>query len=305
MSENPPPLAEELLVRLGRRLRTAREARGMTVQEISSQTRINPAFITKIEEGNLQGLPGLTFVRGFIRNYMQALQLEDEDIEADVRRFAISDQYLSETTFAPKITQMYEETESRSLPFQKTVITALVVVLVVWGAYMLYRVFSRSEAPDAAQVSVTEKAPVEVAEKAQQKAAGKSSVEEAQTAQKKAPNEQPAEAAPPNKRRQVADQGAEPAKRPLEAPQNLRLTVRGLEPTWLRLSIDRAPSVEVRVEPAETLNWDANEEIRLVIGKSQGVAIYLNGEDILLPSERDQLIPIVVLNKLTLLRLEN
>jgi hypothetical protein len=33
--------------------------------------------------------------------------------------------------------------------------------------------------------------------------------------------------------------------------------------------------------------------------------VYLNGEDILLPEERDQLIPDIVLNKLTLLRLEN
>ncbi len=69
--------------------------------------------------------------------------------------------------------------------------------------------------------------------------------------------------------------------------------------------MDRGPAVEVRVEPAETKNWEANEEIRLVIGKSQGVAVYLNGEDILLPEERDRLIPSIVFNKLTLLRLEN
>ena len=63
--------------------------------------------------------------------------------------------------------------------------------------------------------------------------------------------------------------------------------------------------MDVRLEPAETMNWEANEELRLVIGKSQGVAVYLNGEDVLLPEERDQLIPDIVLNKLTLLRLEN
>ena len=96
-----------------------------------------------------------------------------------------------------------------------------------------------------------------------------------------------------------------PKGAPLASPQNLRLTVRGLEPTWIRLSIDRAPATEVRLEPAETMNWEANEEFRLVIGKSHGVAVYLNGEDILLPEERGQLIPDIVLNKLTLLRLEN
>ncbi len=85
----------------------------------------------------------------------------------------------------------------------------------------------------------------------------------------------------------------------------LRLTVRGLEATWIRLSIDRAPPIDVKVNPAESLVWEANEEIRLTVGKSQGVSVYLNGEDVLLPSEPNRLIPSIVLNKLTLLRLEN
>jgi hypothetical protein len=91
----------------------------------------------------------------------------------------------------------------------------------------------------------------------------------------------------------------------VEGRQKLELTLRGLEQTWVRLSIDRAPPIDVLMEPAETVGWEANQEIRLTIGKSHGVAVYLNGEEILLPQERNRLIPNLVLNKLTLLRLEN
>ena len=73
----------------------------------------------------------------------------------------------------------------------------------------------------------------------------------------------------------------------------------------MRLSVDRREPVDVYLEPAETAAWAANEEFRLTVGKSHGVSIYLNGEEILLPQEPNMLIPDIVLNKLTLLKLEN
>jgi hypothetical protein len=61
----------------------------------------------------------------------------------------------------------------------------------------------------------------------------------------------------------------------------------------------------VLMQPAETVAWEAQQEFRLTIGKSNGVAVYLNGEEFALPHEANKLIPNLVLNKLTLLRLEN
>jgi hypothetical protein len=92
---------------------------------------------------------------------------------------------------------------------------------------------------------------------------------------------------------------------PKEPPSNLQLTLRGLERSWVRLSIDRREPVDVQIQPAETGEWEANEEFRLTVGKSHGVSVYLNGEEILLPKEQNLLITELVLNKLTLLKLEN
>lgn len=312
MSDEQNPQAREMLHRVGMRLRAAREARNLTVQEVSSHTRINPTFIAKIEEGDLDSLPGLTFVRGFIRNYLQVLELDDEDIEADLAKIGGMDEYISQTSLGPKITEIHGDSDRISLPFQKTVIIAVAGLLVIWAGYMLYRVFSRAPAPPEVAVTETVAAP-------EQPAGPQPEAAQPAPAEPEAPAAAAAEKAPPGTPEPPAADGTPPPKEaqpapgtaaaahpgPLEAPQNLRLTVRGLEPTWLRLSVDRAPPIEVRVEPADTLNWEADEEIRLVIGKSHGVAVYLNGEDILLPAERNRLIPSIVLNKLTLLRLEN
>lgn len=307
MNPDSSSQAEELLFRLGQRLKTEREARGLTIQEISSQTRINSTFIAKIEAGELEGLPGLTFVRGFVRSYMKIMELEDEDLELEVGRFASLEQYKAETTLAPNITRMHEESEGFSLPYQKFVIGGIAILLLGWGGYMLYRVLSNPAEAPSAQVDATEKADAPERLADAEKTAGPEGRADPETKPESNPAPGELQPTPPAAGRPRNDAGAAPSpeKRPLEAPQNLRLTIRGLEPTWLRLSIDRAPPIEVLVAPAETLNWDANEEFRLIIGKSHGVAVYLNGEDILLPSERDRLIPNIVLNKLTLLRLEN
>lgn len=309
MSDEQNPQAREMLLRVGARLKVAREARNLTVQEVSSHTRINPTFIAKIEEGDLDNLPGLTFVRGFIRNYLQVLELDDADIEADLANIAEMDEYITQTSLGPKITEFHGDSERISLPFQKTVILVVAGLLVIWAGYMLYRVFSRS--PATPPVAVTETAPAaepesEKAPEAGQPAPAEPEAAAAPEAEKAPPADEPSQAAtpqPPKAPQAAAAAAVHPGA--IEPQQNLRLTVRGLEPTWVRLSMDRAPPIEVRVEPADTLNWEADEEIRLVIGKSHGVAVYLNGEDILLPAERNRLIPSIVLNKLTLLRLEN
>jgi len=286
MSEHESSQLQGLLSIVGPKLKAARREKDLTLKEISSATRINVVFLERIESAQAQNLPGLTFVRGFIRNYLQVLELQDEEIEEQLRGIATMDEYLSQTALGPEINEMHGDDSPAALPAQRLVIMGLVAVLVVAAGYMGIRLISRSGEEAPAQPAVMEKA-----------AGEPSSPTDSQT-----PGGQPEQPAPtpPARSGARATRGV-----PLEAPQNLRLTMRGLEPTWIRLSLDRAPPVEVRLKPAETMNWEASEEIRIVIGKSHGVAVYLNGEDILMPEERNQLIPNIVLNKLTLLRLEN
>jgi cytoskeletal protein RodZ len=73
-------LQQELLAAIGQKLRTAREAQGVTLQEVATRTRIQNAFLERIEQGQLDGLPGFSFVRGFIRNYAQMLWVEDSEL---------------------------------------------------------------------------------------------------------------------------------------------------------------------------------------------------------------------------------
>lgn len=69
----------------GERLRAAREAKGMSVQDVASATRIPKRHLETIEDGDFAVLPGRTYAIGFSRSYAKAVGLNDEEIVNDVR----------------------------------------------------------------------------------------------------------------------------------------------------------------------------------------------------------------------------
>lgn len=60
----------------GLALRQAREARGLTIQQVAAELRLTPLQVSAIEAEAWDQLPGLTFVRGFVRNYARAVGID-------------------------------------------------------------------------------------------------------------------------------------------------------------------------------------------------------------------------------------
>lgn len=67
---------------LGRFLKRHRDARGMSLSEVSRVTRIPAASLEAVESDRFDELPGEVFVRGFLRAYAQALGLLPAEILA-------------------------------------------------------------------------------------------------------------------------------------------------------------------------------------------------------------------------------
>jgi len=66
-------------------LRRAREEAGLTIEQVSAETRISQRHLRQIEEGNFGGMPGRTYAIGFSRSYAKAVGLDDKNIAAMVR----------------------------------------------------------------------------------------------------------------------------------------------------------------------------------------------------------------------------
>ena len=60
----------------GARLREAREARGISIEDLVQITKVPRATLVALEEGNTTALPAPVFVRGFVRAVARALDIE-------------------------------------------------------------------------------------------------------------------------------------------------------------------------------------------------------------------------------------
>ncbi len=64
----------------GRRLRIARQAKGMTTADIATQLHLSSAIINALERDEHDRMPGPVFVRGYLRNYARLLGLDERDV---------------------------------------------------------------------------------------------------------------------------------------------------------------------------------------------------------------------------------
>lgn len=68
------------LTELGKRLKEAREAKKMSLDELQQITKIQKRYLIGIEEGNYAIMPGNFYVRAFIKQYAEAVGLDAEEI---------------------------------------------------------------------------------------------------------------------------------------------------------------------------------------------------------------------------------
>ena len=68
--------------RLGEILRQQRERKGITLEQAAEDTRIREKFITALESGDHQALPGAVYTKGFLRNYADYLDLDGTELVA-------------------------------------------------------------------------------------------------------------------------------------------------------------------------------------------------------------------------------
>lgn len=142
---DPAPQAPE--PGIGQQLRAAREEQGLSVIDVAQRLKFAPRQIDALESDNLAALPGLTFVRGFIRSYAKLLGLDADPLvgaleQAAAREAGPSTVQLQSLTATPQPFPMRNTSASGSAwPW----VLAMIVAVVGLGGFALYQ----WQAPDA------------------------------------------------------------------------------------------------------------------------------------------------------------
>jgi len=124
-------LVEADVPTVGERLRAAREAKGLTLEDIAAQTRIPQRHLESLELGAWDRLPAPTYSVGFAKSYAAALGLDRAEIGEQLR------EEMGGQRFAATSTETFEPADpARTMP--KWLVIGTVLGLIVLIALMTW-----------------------------------------------------------------------------------------------------------------------------------------------------------------------
>lgn len=282
MSTSNPSNQENDLKSIGLILKKKREELSYTLEHVSEITRITLTCLKHIEQGNMSALPGLVFVRGFIRNYAKLLGLEsDWMIEALNQTYGTSSDTPNQTKPEPAVIEDKAPAKSNTHYY---FIGAGFVIAVLLVVYIFYR------QPANQLTLVSEK--VETVQ-----AIDPQEVElKPDTSEIVVPENTEVE-------QEVVQEQEPPPAAPVISP--LTLTLVAHEDDWIRLAIDGQEAFELKLKKGEKYDWPAEEAYALTMTTGNTASIHLNGEEIIDRENYSNQLYQTELNKFTLKQINN
>jgi len=143
-------LVETDVPSVGERLRAAREEKGLSLEDIASQTRIPRRHLEAIEAADWDRLPAPTYTIGFARSYASSVGLDRAEIADQLRAEMGGSRPVSST--APEVFEPADP--ARTMP--KTLVfgaIAAVLVIILVMTWLNKRSLEQSEEPVANEQS--------------------------------------------------------------------------------------------------------------------------------------------------------
>lgn len=131
--------------RVGERLRIAREAAGLSLEDIAARTRIPMRHLQMIEAGDHAGLPAATYSAGFVKTYARLVGLDGQQMSQDFRA------EMGATERVDHQPAPYEPADPRRTPPLGLALLALLVAVLAGLGYLYWR----GSQPSASEVAAT------------------------------------------------------------------------------------------------------------------------------------------------------
>jgi cytoskeleton protein RodZ len=228
---------------LGVYLRGLREAKGVSLDDISRSTRVGRRHLEALESDKLEDLPARVFVKGFIRAYCDTLEAPPDQAFDLFRQTAGEPARAERSTSRPS----FGARPRRGGPL----LVSAILVLALGGSLFALHLGLKGPARERVQASVTPRAsePVAVAPSAP-------ATPSASSSPAPSPATVAAEAKPTGSH---------------------RLVMRAIEPTWVRVQIDDGAVAEELLPTGAVREWTAARGFVLTVGNAGGLEVDFNG----------------------------
>lgn len=248
---------------LGAYLRRCRERSGLSLEAVSSASRIVPGLVRALEANRHDVLPASVYVRGFIRAYCDQVGVNAEEA---LRRYDA--QVAAVQAPIPRPAPLAPRPAPTARRWRPAVAGGVLLVALGIAVTLL---LGRARQPDAVAArgpATTASRPAVLAPPA---------APTAPTTPAAAP---PAAAAAP----------VPPTTSAPPAPVERVLLMRAVDTTWVRVTPDGAPPTEETLSPGTVREWRSARRFRVTLGNAGGVELELDGRALSALGERGQVV---------------
>jgi cytoskeleton protein RodZ len=244
----------------GKRLRAARERRGISLRQIANATKISVSVLDALERNDISRLPGGIFGRGFVRSYAVEVGLDPEaTIQDFIATFPNDSVTVGHRTSEQIEDNQMLESERRTAG---TFLSLLAISIPIAGVVLYMGVAGRRARETPAPLTVVAAAPApKIAVDPPAPAAPQASV----------PTDLPAatQATIPPVPAPAAPLSAE------LAPLTIALSVK--RPCWVSATVDGQKAIERLLQVGEQQTIQVRREMVLTAGDAAAISMTLNG----------------------------
>ena len=130
--ETAETIAQAECSRPGELLKTAREAKGLTQEDVARKLNFLPLYVPALENEKFEPLHSVTFIKGYLRAYARFLEIDADEV---LRCFAVHHPHLVKQEVHQPIEVMKPEKNTSSWLFK---LLSLVVIIALAGAIIVW-----------------------------------------------------------------------------------------------------------------------------------------------------------------------
>lgn len=136
MSETDQTPDKEIQFSPGSLLKQAREAAGISIEEVMQQLKLTRQTVIAIESDDYSSDLPATFYRGYLRNYAELLKMDDDDIVENFDNFCKRNNLFAKAEQSLATIELEKPINSSNWLVKS--FTALIVLILLSGAYYLF-----------------------------------------------------------------------------------------------------------------------------------------------------------------------
>lgn len=145
----------EMAITIGEKLRLAREERGISLRDISEQTRISMRYLEAIETDDYKRLPGGIFNKSFIKSYARYIGYDErEAIEGYANTLREKGETPDEIQTTPAKSLVYTDASSSRSPLVTLLLAIIILAILSLGAIAALHWYQRRTAPQVSMPSL-------------------------------------------------------------------------------------------------------------------------------------------------------